>query len=123
MDKRIGKRRQIRSVPMAWCRDPSHPCAFDAETNPDGGIVELSVSGAGILATTHPYLDLGKVVMIATMGTTGLVIVRRIESDAYPGESYYGVEWGEPNSPLGTALRETFLAKATGAPAVYLPRG
>ena len=47
---------------MAWCRDPSRPNPMDAETSPDGRIVELSVSGAGFVATTHPYLDVGKLV-------------------------------------------------------------
>lgn len=123
MEKRIGKRRQIRSVPMAWCRDPSNPSAFDAETDPDGNVVELSVSGAGIVAVTHPYLDLGRTVLIACVGLTGTVIVRRIDLDVYPGESYYGVEFAEPNSRLGAALRENFLVKATNAPNVYLPKG
>ena len=123
MDKRIGKRRQIRSVPMAWCRDPLNPSAFEAETRPDGRIVELSVSGAGIVAVTHPYLDVGKTVLIAAVGLTGAVIVRRIDPDVYPGESYYGVEFGEPNSRLGEALRSGYLNKATNAPEVYLPKG
>ena len=122
MDKRIGKRRQIRSVPMAWCRDPQNPSPFDAETSPDGRIVELSVSGAGIMAITHPYLAVGRTVMIACVGMTGLVIARRIEPDVYPGESYYGVEFAEPNSRLGETLNQMFLATAANAPSLYLPK-
>src|SRR4051794_17896427 len=108
---------------MAWCRDPQRPSAFDAETHPDGNIVELSVSGAGIVAITHPYLEVGKLVIIAAMGLTGRVIVRRIDLDVYPGESYYGVEFGEPNSQLAAVLHGAFLAKAMNSPDVYLPRG
>jgi len=108
---------------MAWCRDPANPSAFEAETRPDGNIVELSVSGAGMIAVTHPYLDVGRTVLIACMGVTGAVIVRRIEVDVYPGESYYGVEFGEPGSRLAAALHETFLVKALHAPDRYLPQG
>jgi hypothetical protein len=121
-EKRIGRRRQIKSVPMAWCRDPSNPSPFDAEVRPDGRIVELSVSGAGLVATTHPYVEIGSTVLIACMGCTGLVIIRRIEPDMYPGESYYGVEFGEPNSVLGQTLHRSYLVTES-APEVYLPKG
>lgn len=121
-DKRIGKRRQIKSVPMAWVRDPSNPSPFDAESRPDGRIVELSISGAGMVALTHPYLDVGRTVLIACVGMVGPVIIRRIDPDVYPGESYYGVEFGEPNSRLGDALQRSYLVKED-APGEYLPRG
>lgn len=122
VEKRIGKRRQIRSVPMAWCRDPSNPCAFDAETRPDGRIIDVSVSGAGLVAVSHPYLELGSVVLIAAMGMTDKVIVRRIDPDIYPGESFYGVEYAAADSRLGEALRKAYLHKE-GAPTDYLPKG
>lgn len=47
VDKRIGKRRQVRSIPMAWVRNPAEPDRYAADTAPDGSIVELSVTGAG----------------------------------------------------------------------------
>ncbi|MCU1370609.1 MAG: hypothetical protein JWO77_1803 [Ilumatobacteraceae bacterium] len=122
-ERRIGARRQIRSVPMAWCRDPAKPSPFEAETRPDGNIVEVSVSGIGLIAVTHPYLAVGQTVIIASMGLTGAVVVRRIEQDRYPGESYYGVELAEPNGRLGEVLTETFLVKARHAPTEYLPKG
>jgi hypothetical protein len=107
---------------MAWCRDPANPNPFDADTRPDGQLVELSVSGAGIIAVTHPYLEVGRTVLIAAMGTTGAVIARRVELDLYPGESYYGVEFADPNGRLATDLQQTFLVRATHAPERYLPR-
>lgn len=123
VDKRIGKRRQVRSIPMAWCRDPQRPNASDADTHPDGRIVELSVTGAGMVAITHPYLQIESRVMIATMGYTGVVIVRRIDPDMYPGESYYGVEFADVNGPMCQTLQRAFLVKATNAPTQYIPRG
>jgi hypothetical protein len=121
-ERRIGTRRQIRSVPMAWCRDPANPNPFDADQRPDGNIVELSVSGVGIIAVTHPYLEVGRTVLIAAMGTTGALIARRIEPDVYPGESYYGMEFADPNGRLPSELQQTYLVRATHAPDTYLPR-
>jgi hypothetical protein len=107
---------------MAWCRDPAHPNPFDADEHPDGNIVELSVSGAGIIAVTHPFLTVGRTVLIAAMGTTDAVVARRIEQDVYPGESYYGVEFADPNSRLAADLQQAFRVRATHAPDRYLPR-
>jgi hypothetical protein len=123
IERRIGRRRQIRSVPMAWCRDPSNPDPYLADLAPDGRIVELSVSGAGMVAITHPYLAIGSKVIISAAGVAGTVLVRRIEADLYPGESYYGVEFAEPNSRLGAVLHETFVARETDAPTVFIPKG
>lgn len=107
---------------MAWCRDPANPDRFAAEKHADGKIVELSVSGAGLVAVTHPYLHIGSTVLIAAVGTVGAVIVRRIDPDVYPGESYYGMEFGEPNSPLGAALQRSTLEGAGAVPTLYLPK-
>ncbi len=123
MDKRIGRRRQIRSVPMAWCRDPNQPDPFGAEKAPDGNVVELSVSGAGLVAVSHPYLTIGGSVLISCVGLVGLIIVRRMEPEIYPGETYYGVEFGEPKSALAEALQRSTLTGAANAPSEYLPRG
>ncbi|HWJ96991.1 MAG TPA: hypothetical protein VNQ33_02460 [Acidimicrobiales bacterium] len=122
IERRIGVRRQIRSVPMAWCRDPANPSPYDAQVRPDGNLVEVSVSGAGLIAVTHPYLQEGTKVLIACLGAVGPVIARRIEPDVYPGESYYGVEFCEPNGRLAQTVYSTFLAKTRDAPDVYLPR-
>lgn len=123
VEKRVGKRRQIRSVPMAWVRDPRNPDPWAADKTPDGRIVELSVSGAGMVAITHPYLEVGSLVMITCAGLVGSVYVRRIEHDLYPGESYYGVEFAEANSALAETLQKTYLLKVTNAPSAYIPRG
>lgn len=108
---------------MAWCRDPANPDPYAAQTAPDGVLTELSVSGAGFVATTHPYLDVGQTVLIACLGATGAVVVRHIDRDRYPGESYYGVEFGDPTGRLTTVLHETFLMRDGQAPTLYLPQG
>lgn len=123
MEKRIGKRQQIRTIPMAWCRDPDKPPAFGPEENPDGRIVDLSVSGMGIVARTWPDLEVGDKMTIACLGTVGRVFIRRIEHNVYPGESFYGTEFAEPNGHLTITMQQSFLAKLTDAPDLYLPQG
>lgn len=122
-EKRIGRRRQIRSVPMAWCRNPAEPDPFGAEKAPDGNVVELSVSGAGLVAVSHPYLAVGSSVLISCVGLVGLIVVRRMEPDIYPGETYYGVEFGEPKSPLAEALQRSALAGTAPLPSEHHFRG
>lgn len=123
MEKRIGKRQQIRTIPMAWAREPERPPAFGPEENPDGRIVDLSVSGMGIVARTDESLEVGDQMVLACLGTIGRVYLRRIEHHIYPGESFYGVEFAEPNGPLTLTMQQSFLAKLTHAPTVYLPQG
>ena len=123
-DKRIGKRQQIKSVPMIWVPEPAPPgWGFRAETEPDGQIVELSVSGAGIVARTRPDATIDSIVSIACLGVTGRLIVKRIEADIYPGESYYGMAFADSNSELTHALYNTIMVKENHAINVYLPRG
>lgn len=117
-EKRIGRRKQIPSIPIAWCRHPKvgggSRCR-DAK-NVDGRIVQVSVTGAGIIAKTHPKLAVQSVVVIHCLGLSSPVIVRRIDPDIYPGESYYGVEIMEHASPLADVLRRRFLDPSPGVP-------
>ncbi len=123
VEKRIGKRRQIRSLPMAWVRDPNNPDPFAAEQQPDGRIVELSISGLGMVAITHPYLEVGSPVLVAAAGEVGKVIVRRIDPDMYPNESYYGVEFADQHSAFAKVLQKGFLHRDRSVPSAYIPRG
>ena len=95
-DQRIGKRQQVRSVPIAWTKDPERPSGFAAESHPDGRIVEVSVSGAGIVATADDTIEVGDKMHLQCLGAIGPVLVRRIERNMYPGQHYYGIEYAEP---------------------------
>ena len=122
-DQRIGKRQQVRSVPIAWTKDPERPSGFAAESHPDGRIVEVSVSGAGIVATADDTIEIGDKMHLQCLGAIGPVLVRRIERNMYPGQHYYGIEYAEPNSALTRGIYAGLLAKETDAPTVYLPQG
>lgn len=115
-EKRIGRRRHIPSIPMTWCSSPKRAPRCRDERRTDGRVVEVSLTGAGIIAKTLPKVDLGDVVVIHCLGYICPVVVRRIERDLYPGESYYGVELLEGATPLADELRRRYLDTAPGAP-------
>ncbi len=76
-----------------------------------GLLVNVSVSGAGVLAPDTMDLQPGSLVTIAFEGTTGEVIVRRISSCGNESQNLYGIEFAEPSSPLTALVYDTFLAE------------
>ena len=115
-EKRIGRRRNIPSIPMAWCSNPKRAPRWRDERRVDGRVVEVSLTGAGIVASSLPKVELGDIVVIHCLGYICPVIVRRIEPDLYPGESYYGIELVEGATALADELRRRYLDTAPGAP-------
>jgi hypothetical protein len=116
-EKRIGRRRHIPSVPMAWCRAPRKGRRCKDGDRVDGKIVEVSVTGAGIIALTLPKATVGDEIVIHCLGHTCPIVIRRIEPDLYPGESYYGVEFLDAAQRLADDLRRRFLDSAPSAAA------
>jgi hypothetical protein len=75
-----------------------------------GLLVNVSVSGAGVLAPDCMDLQPGSRVTIGFEGITGEVIVRRISSCGDESQNLYGIEFAEPASPLTSHVYDTFLA-------------
>lgn len=124
IEKRIGKRRQIPSVPMAWCNDPPLPEDIHrVASDPDGRITDFSVTGAGFIARSRPDLSIDYEVNIACLGMYGPVRIRRIDPETYPGYSFYGVEFADANSPFTQAIQDWVVGSAPGAPSFFLPQG
>jgi hypothetical protein len=124
VEKRIGRRRQIPSVSMAWCNDP--PLADDIgriTSDPDGRITDFSVTGAGFIARSRPDVAIDQVVNIACLGMAGPVRIRRIDHESYPGYSFYGVEFADPNSAFTQAIQDWVVSSSPDAPSIFLPRG
>ncbi|HRW37535.1 MAG: hypothetical protein KDB04_11610 [Acidimicrobiales bacterium] len=114
-EKRIGRRRNIPSLPMTWCSNPRRAPRCRDDKRVDGRIVEVSVTGAGIIATTLKKASVGDTVVIHCLDHICPVVIRRIELDLYPGESYYGVELLDGAGSLADELRRRFLDSAPGA--------
>lgn len=100
---------------MAWCRKPKRaPDRCHDSERVDGHVIEISVTGLGIVADTHKTLEAGSVVLLHCLGLTCPVVVRRLDHEVYPGETFYGVELLDATSPLHEALAEQFREAATG---------
>ncbi len=114
-EKRIGRRRQIPSIPMAWCSNPRKAPRCRDQRRVDGRVVEVSVTGAGIVATTLTKAGVGDMVVIHCLGYITPVVIRRIELDLYPGESYYGVELLDGATAFADELRRRYLDTSPNA--------
>lgn len=74
-------------------------------------LVNVSVSGAAVLAADRSDLRIGSRVTISFEDTVGVVIIRRI-SPCGDRENLYGIEFAEPMSGLTSLVYERFLRDA-----------
>ncbi len=81
-------------------------------------VVEVSVSGAGILAPAEPHVPLGQIVTIVLNGKAGTVYVRRRERTADPATLRYGVEFVSLDNPLAE-LAKSRLAEVLPEPTYF----
>jgi hypothetical protein len=92
VDRRAG-RRVPASIPVTWRYrrhlDEKRDCA-------QAVIVDVSVSGARVMAPTSRSLQVGTVVELELRdGGKGLGVVRRCEVGGVPGRGFYGIEFGD----------------------------
>ena len=112
-DRRLGERHVLGPVAVRWRLDgftiePER--LVDASGPQRAGLLDLSASGALVMARTADDLHVGDWLMISIQGATGPVIIRRIVASAMPGFSQYGVEFLDPMSEL-TQVVHTILAR------------
>ena len=81
-------------------------------------VVEVSVSGAGILAPAEPHVPLGQIVTIVLNDRAGTVHVRRRERTTDPATLRYGVEFVSLDNPLAE-LAKALLAEVRPAPTFF----
>jgi hypothetical protein len=111
-ERRLGARHVLGPVAVRWRVDEEVVAPVDRSRR-DGpepaGLLDLSVSGAKIMARTSDDMSVGDWTMVSIRGATGPVVVRRIVPAAQDGFSHYGLEFLDPLSPL-TQLVHTELA-------------
>lgn len=117
MERRIGRRFDAPRNRIAWrLGRPVRGVPWLRRRSEVGLLVNVSVSGAGVLAPDCMDLEPGSRVTIGFEGTTGQVIVRRISSCGDESQNLYGIEFAEPGSPLTSIVYDTFLAESEGRP-------
>ncbi|CAN5300510.1 hypothetical protein BH20ACT3_BH20ACT3_01810 [soil metagenome] len=125
-NRRVGRRHPIRAVPITWRADLPPPTGFRKRrrTGPlSAHMVDLSVSGAAIVAPPASDLGVGSKVLIDFEGHPGRVLIRRVAPGPVASAgSLYGVEFAEPNGELTSALYDLFIRHTSGVPDWHDPR-
>ena len=124
-DRRLGARHTVPWIEIRWRfavpnPDPALPPTVEAAP---AYLVDVSVSGAGLVAPASPHVVPGTVAGIEYGDLAGTVTVRRINQfgpDA--ATSRYGIEFTDPNSPLTLGLCDAFLARHSQVAAWHDPR-
>ncbi len=119
IERRLGRRYDAPRNRIDWRVDrPLLGLPWVHRRSELGLLVNVSVSGAGVLAPDCMDLQPGSRVTIAFEGTTGEVIVRRISSCGDESQNLYGIEFAEPSSALTTLVYDSFLAGIETRPSV-----
>jgi hypothetical protein len=109
-DRRLGTRHVLGPVAVRWRLDDGPvvgPADQDRDDGPErAGLLDLSVSGARIMARTSPDLSVGDWTTVSIRGRSGPVIVRRITPSRQEGFSQYGIEFLDPMSELTQLVHE-----------------
>lgn len=125
-ERRLGLRHHVSWVEIGWYyRVPG-------EHRPDGSpraercrgfLVDVSVSGAALVAARTPHLEVGSVAGLEFRDLAGMVTVRRIDSFGHDDTAVrYGIEFTDANSPIAIGLSDAFLARYSQLPAWRDPR-
>lgn len=117
-DRRLGTRHVLGPVAVRWRLDdgPVAPADQDRDDGPErAGLLDLSVSGARIMARTSTDLSVGDWTNVSIRGRSGPVIIRRIIPSRQEGFSQYGIEFLDPLSELTQLVHEELARRqATG---------
>jgi hypothetical protein len=109
-DRRLGTRHVLGPVAVRWRLDDGPvvgPADQEREGGPErAGLLDLSVSGARVMARTSPDLAVGDWTTVSIRGRSGPVIVRRITPSRQAGFSQYGIEFLDPMSELTQLVHE-----------------
>jgi hypothetical protein len=117
-NRRLGERFDVYPVVIDWHPDLDDVLAAEAaqdaldavQGGPEAYLVELSVSGAAVIAPVQDHVVIGTHLKVGFHGAWGAVVVRRIGELQDQDYRFYGVEFTEPNSPLNSSLYDAFLA-------------
>lgn len=109
-DRRLGTRHVLGPVAVRWRLDDGPvvgPVDRGRDDGPErAGLLDLSVSGARIMARTSSDLSVGDWTTVSIRGRSGPVIVRRILPSRQEGFSQYGIEFLDPMSELTQLVHE-----------------
>ena len=109
-NRRIGERTAIEPTDITWLPVQKKP-RLRRRTKPKPALlVQLSVTGAGVVAPADFAVHAGTRAVIEIDGLHGLVEVRHIEPSNDPFMSLYGVEFLSLDPKLSQRINRTLSA-------------
>ncbi|MCU1358602.1 MAG: hypothetical protein JWM89_4020 [Acidimicrobiales bacterium] len=118
-ERRVGERREVEGVEIGWHygipgATPEDPVEVIATT---GDLVDVSVTGALIVAPHTSHVWLGCIVGVEFRGFKDTVAIRRIDRIFHERDfRLYGIEFTSPNSELAKGVSDAFLARHSRLP-------
>ncbi len=118
-ERRVGARREVEGVEIGWHygipgATPQDPVEVIATT---GDLVDVSVTGALIVAPHTSHVWLGCIVGVEFRGFKDTVAIRRIDRIFHERDfRLYGIEFTSPNSELAKGVSDAFLARHSRLP-------
>ena len=111
-ERRIGKRRGVEPVRVGWMLDRHERVGRRVRRRlagtPDHGVLlDVSVSGAQVLAPADPEVRIGSRFDVEIKGVVGRVVVRRIVHSATPDLCLYGIEIPPESEDLARLFSES----------------
>lgn len=93
-NRRLGHRVQPEGLEVLWCL-PGTEVGHKRESKrpPAGRVLDLSFTGAQVLAPTHKKVERGVVLPIVLEGVMAPVRIRWVRESDEPGHSLFGVEF------------------------------
>ncbi|MEZ5320873.1 MAG: PilZ domain-containing protein [Microthrixaceae bacterium] len=99
--RRLGERLVVEGVTLDW--DVPRGRTRRRLGRRKAEVVDVSSSGARLLAPRDPDMAVGRIVRVALDGEVGVACIRRVET-AEKGRAAYGVEWLELTYELRRVL-------------------
>ena len=114
-ERRLGGRYEVEGVAVGWRLDRKDDRPVWRRRSPlppeAGELLNVSVTGASVLAPATKELMVGSRVLIEIMGVTEPVKVRRIGRSRDSARSIYGIEFLGLHSNLRALICEGFLGE------------
>lgn len=108
--RRIGERLNVHGIVLSWNTGGRRTPKWKRRPFDEADVVDVSISGAQLLAPDDGKVQVGDTVTIVAGGAIGSVIVRRIVPISQGGLAVFGVEFllldGALESLLFAALQQ-----------------
>ncbi|MCU1354542.1 MAG: hypothetical protein JWM05_3751 [Acidimicrobiales bacterium] len=126
-ERRIGRREGVEPVRVEWWLDrPETPAErvrrrIRAKALPHAVLLDISVTGAQVLAPAERKLRVGSRLVIKVKGVSGTVVVRRIVRCSNPDLCLYGLEVARHSPDLGDLIARSLSSPLRRPELVAVP--